>query len=489
MKSILRLLSIFAFSCAVVAMAAPSKKYNVLFIAVDDLRPELGCYGNKVLKSPNIDKLANQGLLFNRAYCQQAVCSPSRTSLLTGRRPDTTKVYDLETHFRTTIPDVVTLPQYFMQNGYHTAGLSKIYHGSLDDAKSWSVPHWLPSKSPYGPHGLKVFEELQKEARNKGDKQNKPVKGLPWEAADCADNELTDGNTADQAVELLREYKNQAKPFFLGVGFIKPHLPFVAPKKYWDLYNEKDLELAPNPFPPKDSPKYAWTDWGELRSYVGMPKKDQPLSEKQAREAKHGYYAAASYMDAQVGRVIAELDKLGMRENTIVILWGDHGWQLGEHGFWCKHTNYEIATRVPLIISVPGQKTTGKKADGFVEFVDIYPTLVELCGLKTPEGLEGISFKPLIDNPAQPWKKAAFSQYPRNVPGVGKVMGHSMRTDKFRLTEWASADGKFTEYELYDELGDPQENQNLARKPEYASRVKELAAMLKAGWKAALPKN
>ncbi len=485
-RVLLVLISTFIFPLVVGA----AQKMNVLFIAIDDWRPEMGCYGNQIIKTPNVDALAKRGLLFNRAYCQQAVCSPSRTSLLTGRRPDTTKVYDLETHFRNTIGDVVTLPQFFMQNGYHSQGLSKIYHGSLDDPKSWSVPHWIPSTPHYGPDGQELLKKLKAEMKGDEDggkksKKEKKADGkaYAYEAANCADNALPDGETADKAIELLREFKKNEKPFFFAVGFLKPHLPFVSPKKYWDLYDEKKIALAPNPFPPKDSPRYAWTDWGELRTYYGMPKKDEPLPEAEARKLKHGYYAAASYTDAQIGRVIAELDRLGLRENTIIILWGDHGWQLGEHGFWCKHTNYEIATHVPLIISVPGQKTAGKKTDALVEFVDIYPTLVELCGLSQPGGLEGTSFKPLIENPNQPWKKAAFSQYPRNAPGAGKVMGHAMRTDKFRLVEWASPDRKFVEYELYDEEKDPQENVNVAKKPEYAEKLKELSAMLEAGWK------
>lgn len=486
MKKLLILLVASMFAVA----ATAAEKFNVLFFAVDDLRPELGCYGNKILKSPNIDALAARGLVFNRAYCQQAVCSPSRTSLLTGRRPDTTKVYDLETHFRDTIPDVVTLPQYFMQNGYHSQGLSKLYHGSLDDQKSWSVPHWNPTTPGYGPVGEKLFSQLVKENREavkKGKPKIDKIKGLPYEAPEVADNALKDGETADKAIERLREFKNSNKPFFLGVGFIKPHLPFVAPKKYWDLYDPKDIPPASNPLPPKGCPDFALTDWSELRGYYGMPKKGAALSDDEVRQLKHGYYAATSYTDAQVGRVVDELGKLGLRDKTIIIFWGDHGWQLGEHGLWCKHTNFEIATRVPLIISVPGQKSAGQKTDALVEFVDIYPSLVELCGLKLPEGLEGTSFKPLLENPKQPWKKAAFSQYPRNVPAVGKTMGYSMKTDRYRFTQWAVPEKDFVKYELYDHEKDPQENVNVASKPEYAEKVKELAAMLKSGWKKATP--
>ncbi len=483
MRFNVRFFSCFLFLLAVIpGFAAEKQKFNVLFIAVDDLRPELGCYGNTVIKTPNIDRLASRGLVFNRAYVQQAVCSPSRTSVMTGLRPDTTKVWDLETHFRDHIPDVVTLPQHFIQNGYTAIGMGKIYHGAFNDEKSWSIPHWNPGSPGYGPEGQKVLQQALVTARSNNfegirKKKGKPqVKGLPWEKADCADSDLPDGKTAGHAIEVLRQ--NDDKPFFLAVGFVKPHLPFVAPKKYWDLYDPAKIEPASNPLPPKGVPEYALTGWGELRGYMGIPKSG-PLSKEQASEAKHGYYAAVSYMDAQVGRVLDELDRLGLREKTIVILWGDHGWQLGEHGLWCKHTNFEVATRAPLIISVPGQKSAGKKTDALVEFVDIYPSLVELCGLKAPKGLEGNSFTPLLKNPNRTGKKAAFSQYHRNIPGVGRSMGYSMRTDRYRLTKWEVAEKGFVEYELYDHQTDPDETENLAGNPRYTKLLKQLSSDLK----------
>jgi len=474
---VIAILSVFA---ATACMAAG--KFNVLFIAVDDLRPELGCYGNQLIRSPNIDRLAKCGMTFRRAYCQQAVCSPSRTSLLTGRRPDTTKVYDLVKHFRTVLPDIVTLPQFFKLNGYHSQGIGKIYHGTLDDPASWSVPLWRPNVPGYGPDGMKVLRARVKKLS--GRKNPDKVRGLPWEAPEVAGNALIDGALADRAIELLRELRD--KPFFLGVGFLKPHLPFVAPKKYWDLYGEQKLPQAPNPFAPTNCPDYALTKWGELRAYTDIPRVG-PLTEAQTRKMVHGYYACVSYMDAQLGRVLDELDQLKLRNRTIIILWGDHGWQLGEHGLWCKHTNFEEATRAPLIIAVPGQKNVGKKSDALVEFVDIYPTLVELCGLPKPEGLEGYSFKPLLDDPQRRWKTAAFSQFPRQIPGEGHGMGHSMRTERFRLTEWKVAGKDFCGYELYDYQTDPQGNDNLANKLAFAETVKELASQLHAGWPAALP--
>ena len=483
------------------AGAAQPGKVNVLFIAIDDLRPEAGCYGNTKIKTPNIDRLAARGTTFLRAYCQQAVCSPSRTSLLLGRRPDTTKVYDLQTHFRLNLPEVVTLPQYFKQQGYHSQGFSKIFHGGLDDPKSWSVKHWRPGGPSYGkPQTLAELARQQKELRAKRGgpavkilkrdpetglvlKKTPPkyrVRGPAWEDPDVADNALPDGKTTDRALEVLREVKD--KRFFLAVGYIKPHLPFVAPRKYFDLYRREDLKLAPNPLPPKDCPKIALHNWGELRAYQDIPKTG-PLSDKMALDLVHGYYAATSYVDAQIGRLLDELERLGLADKTVIVMWGDHGWQLGEHGLWCKHTNFEIATRVPMIFAAPGQKKPGAKTDALAEFVDIYPTLCDLCGLPVPEGLEGTSLAPVIDRPDRPWKTAAFSQYPR-----GKVMGYSIRTDRYRYTEWLPrSGGDPVARELYDHREDPQENVNLANRPENKDLVAKLTKQLKAGWKAAVP--
>jgi len=486
-------------------IAAAAEKLNVLMIAVDDLRPELGCYGHRAMRTPNIDALARRGTLFNRAYCQQAVCSPSRTSLLCGRRPDTTRVYDLQTHFRLNLPDVVTLPQHFKQNGYHVAALSKLYHGGLDDPASWSVPHWRPGGPGYGnPETLAGLRKLGRELRAQHggparavlerDPQTgaamrvtRPkyrVNGPAWEDPDVGDNALPDGKTADKAIELLGQLKD--RPFFLAVGFLKPHLPFVAPKRYYDLYERDELKVAANPFPPKDVPKLALTNWGELRNYQGIPKTG-PLSDEMALDLIHGYYACTSYLDALVGRILDELDRLALREKTVVVLWGDHGWQLGEHGLWCKHTNFEIAARVPMIFSAPGQKNPGAKTDALAEFVDIYPTLCELCGIAMADGLEGTSLVPVINGTATTgpdgnWKKAAFSQYPR-----GRVMGYSMRTDRYRYTEWLPRNGgEPLAVELYDHQADPQENVNVAARPENAELVPGLSKQLKAGWRAAI---
>ncbi|MBI3884609.1 MAG: sulfatase [Opitutae bacterium] len=476
---------------------------NVLFIAVDDLRPIGGAYGSPQVKTPHLDALAHRGLRFERAYCQQAVCSPSRTSLLTGRRPDTTRVYDLQTHFRLHLPEVVTLPQLFKQHDYHSQGLGKIFHVGLDDPQSWSVPHWLPAAKLYSSPAIRAA--LEAEAIRRGGappgaapvlrrdpktgtvlKVGNPkikVRGPSWEAPDVPDEALQDGETATRAIATLRAVKD--RPFFLAVGFLKPHLPFVAPKLYYDLYPPETIKLADNPFVPTDAPALALTDFSELRRYSDLPHGDEPVPDEKARELVRGYYAATSYTDAQIGRVLAELDRLGLRDNTIVVVWGDHGWQLGEHGLWCKHTNFEVAARAPLILSVPGRTDAGAETSALVEFVDLYPTLAELAGLPLPAGLEGTSLVPLLAKPDRPWKQAAFSQYPRE---DGRVMGYSLRTDRHRYTEWIEvSSGKALERELYDHAVDPAENANLARRPENLALAAALSRRLHAGWRAALP--
>jgi len=474
---------------ATLAAGAQSRKKNVLFIAVDDLRPELGCYGHQQIISPHIDALARNGTLFRRAYCQQAVCSPSRTSLMTGLRPDSTRVYDLHTHFRKTIPDAVTLTQQFMAHGYHAEGIGKIYHLGLNDQASWTVP-WIGGSGGKRMYALQTNQGLRKRKRAEaetngltGKQLRRASLGPPVEAADVRDAAYGDGNRTELALQAMRRLRTAGKPFFLAVGFSKPHLPFNCPKKYWALYDRARIDLAGNPFAPKDAPHLALTRWGELRVYEGIPK-EGPVTDEQARELIHGYYACVSFVDAQVGKLLAELDRLGLRENTIVVLWGDHGWQLGEHGFWCKHTNFEVATRSPLIVSAPGMKG-GQSSNALTEFVDIYPSLCELAGLPIPDGLEGTSFVPLLTDPARPWKQAAFSQYPR-----ANYMGYTMRTDRYRYTEWRwrrKGKPKETLRELYDHKLDPDENVNIAGRPQNAQLVKTLAAMLAGGWQAARP--
>lgn len=459
------------------AQQPPNIKLNVLFIAVDDLRPEFGAYGSKYIHSPNLDRLAKQGVTFTRAYVQQAVCSPSRSSFLTGARPDTTKVWDLVTHFRTAIPDVVTLPQHFKNNGYFVQGMGKLYHGGYDDAPSWSVPWSNPKVVSYG--------KAENEARQKASRgsNERGIRGPAFEGADVPDNTFHDGALAEMAIKSLGEMAQKNQPFWLGVGFTKPHLPFVAPKKYWDLYDPAKIQLAPNKYRPKGAPDYAVQPGGEMRAYHGIPEGDIP--DELARQLKHGYYAAISYMDAQLGKVLDELDRLKLRDNTIIVLWGDHGWKLGEHNAWCKHTNTENDTNAPLLIAAPGLKMKGVKNAALVEFVDVYPTLAELAGLPLPQHLEGTSLVPLLNGKAKAVKTAAFSQYPR--PNNGRLMGYTMRTERYRFTRWVKRDdhAKVDAVELYDHQTDPQENTNIANDQKNAALVAKLTEQWLKGWQGA----
>ncbi len=455
---------------------------NVLFLAVDDLRPELGCYGNQRVHSPNIDRLAARGVAFRRAYCQQAVCSPSRTSLLTGLRPDSTKVYDLETHFRDTVPEVVTLPQHFKAHGYHVVGMGKIFHGGLNDAQSWSEPWRRPGGRGYMlPENTDIIRRKYTEAKRrglKGKKLGRAARGPATECADVPDNAYNDGACADLAIETLRRIKDQ--PFFLAAGFLKPHLPFNAPQKYWDLYRREEIRLADNPFAPKGSPPFALTNFGELRNYSDMPPTG-PVSEADARRLIHGYLACVSFTDAQIGRILDELDRLNLSDRTAIVLWGDHGWKLGEHGCWCKHTNFENDTRVPMIFVAPGLGGAGKSTDALAEFVDIYPTLCELAGLPLPKHLEGTSQVPVLGEVRDAVKPAAFSQYPRG-SGGRRMMGYSMRTDRWRYTEWIDrANGEIVARELYDHQNDAAENENVAAAAGNKALVENLSKQLAGG--------
>lgn len=449
---------------------------NILFIAIDDLRPQLGCYGDSIVQSPHIDRLAASGVLFSRAYCQQAVCSPSRTSLMTGKRPNTSRVWDLKTHFRNTIPDVVTLPQYFKNNGYHTQCIGKIYHDPADaqDALSWSVPEILAVTKKEGKYVLP--SNLQKTSS----------KAAATEHADVSDNAYIDGQVADQALEALRKIKD--KPFFLAVGFRRPHLPFSAPKKYWDIYEQKNISLPVQHTRVPGVPAYAMHNSEELRGYsdIGF---NHSITDSKKRELLQGYYAAISYTDAQIGKVLAELDRLGLTRNTIIVLWSDHGFHLGEKGLWTKTTNYELDTRVPLIIAAPG-KRRGARSNQLVELVDLYPTLAELGGLPVPDGLEGISLAPLLTTPDQPWKSAVFSQFPRpwQYKGAPEIMGYAIRTDRYRYVEWRDFKTDVVKaMELYDHQTDPHEVNNIADNSANADLIRTLKQMLRDGWQMARP--
>ena len=469
------------------------ERMNVLFIAADDLRPELGCYGKSYIKSPHIDQLAQRGMVFNRAYCQAAICRASRVSLLTGLRPDSTEVWSngsRHKHFRDHLPDIVTLPQHFKNHGYWAISFGKIFHGAFDirngwnDKVSWSTHSWYPGpRYYYTDRGVRIAREVfASKTKAKGaridDWVNHFVLGLSHEAPDIDDDVLQDGQIAIRGIKALRE--NKDKTFFLALGFLKPHLPFIAPKKYWDLYPPEKIKVASNLFAPKNATRFSSTSWGHPRSYTDFPGKGDP-SEELTRELTRGYAACVSYVDAQIGRVLDELDRLGLREKTIIVLWGDHGWHLGENHIWGKATNFELSTRAPLIVVDPRMKAAGSKTDALVEFVDIYPTLCQLANLPFPEHLEGTGFAALLDEPQLPWKRAAFSQFPSK-----GYMGRSIRTSQYRLTRW-TRNNKPGGIELYDHKNDPQENINIANNPENAKLVKQLTDQLKAGWSKAIP--
>lgn len=467
-----------------------NEKFNVLFIMVDDLRPQLGCYGHRKMITPNLDRLAKQGMTFQHAYCQQAVCNPSRASLLSGCRPSTTNVHDLQTPLHDVRPDLVTLPRHFKNNGYYSVSLGKIFHHrDKDDPGAWSEPPGGPrwSEEPGGPKGFwpgyvsKEVEELRRRLWEKSGKKQPfdEILGPPVEAADVPDDAYPDGQLALTAIETMRRIKD--KQFFLAVGFYKPHLAFACPKKYWNFYRREEIDLADNPFRPKGAPDIALHNWEELRTFAGIPETG-PLSDETARELVHGYYACVSFVDAQIGRVVNELERLGLRDKTIIVLFGDHGWELGEHSLWTKRTNFETSVHSPLIVDVPGLSTAGLKTEALVELVDIYPSLSELCALPLIEQLEGTSFVPLLKNPERSWKKAVFSENKR-----GDIIGYSIRTERYRYTEWGK-NAKFG-LELYDHQNDPQENLNLASVQEKNHIISKLSKMLKQGWRAALPES
>ena len=504
-------------------------RINVLFLASDDLRPELGCYGHPLAKTPNLDRLASRGLRLDRAYCQEAICSPSRASLMTGLRPDSLGVVENVTYFRDVNPDVVTLPQHFRKSGYETVCMGKIFHGRMtDEVKSWSRKatygkRYLPR--PLNGYQLPENRELIGQQREtliakygEAIARSGLIHANVTECADVPDNAYQDGVTAEAAVLTLRELKD--KPFFLAAGFHKPHLPFIAPKKYWDLYDPADMVLADNPFKPKDAPSIGLHSSFELRTRGGVPKYG-PIDNELARHLLHAYLACASYVDAQIGKILDELDRLDLRKNTVIIFWGDHGWHLGEYGIWGKATNYEVGTRVPLIISPPGGLEKGIESNALVELLDMYPTLCDMAGIPLPEHVEGRSFAPLVEDPDQPWKEAAFSQFPcpalrewaamplsqgmretffgplirdveaqlaKESPRYSRdlyenyVMGYTMRTDRYRLVLWVDVrapEGEPIAVELYDHANDPGETVNLAAATEHADLVHDLTAQLR----------
>lgn len=463
---------------AVVAADGPSAagKPNVLFIAIDDLRTSLGCYGDKLVKSPNIDRLAQTSRLFHRAYTHQAVCGPARTAILTGRLPDHTRVWHNRNLFRDTLPDAVTLPQLFKNNGYQAISFGKVFSGAESelDPPSWSGAEVLRGEGP----GWRNYALPGAKAQGKG---------AAYEAADVPDDGYPDGKLANLAIETLEKLKQKKEPFFLAVGFFKPHLPFSAPKKYWDLYDPAVFALK-DQARVKGAPEIAYHTHRELGGYKDMPE-DEHVSAEQARTLRHGYYACVSYVDAQVGKVLNALERLGLHQNTIVVLWGDHGYALGEKDRWCKGTNFERDTRVPLMIRTPGLAKPGAPTEALIEYVDIYPTLAALAGLTPPADLDGRSFVPVLQDPGASARDMALSQYNRPwKPDTFDSMGYTLRTATQRYTRWVEWPSRKTiTEEFYDyssktsatrEGGLLIEEENVVTDPAYAEAVKRLRAKM-----------
>jgi iduronate 2-sulfatase len=459
-----------------------AERPNVLLLLVDDLKPSFGAYGDEWVHSPNLDRLAARGMRFDMAYCNQAVCAPSRNNLMVGSRSTSLGVYDLGTSFRAAVPDAVTMPQFFRRHSYHASGVGKVFHrghGNIGDPDSWSVP-FHPEKVieyvlPESTSGELTREEAYFSNQQLGRIGRLP-RGAAWERVNVEDDAYADGRIAAEGIRQLRLAKERKQPFFLALGFVKPHLPFCAPEKYWALYDGVDLPLARFKNKPQGAPPYAGKYHGELNQYEPIPD-NPPLAPEIERKLVHGYYAALSYMDAQVGRVLDELDRLDLIENTIVVLWGDHGYHLGDHGAWTKHTNYEQANRIPLIFAGPGIAEPGCSTQALVETVDIYPTLAELAGLPPPHGpqpIDGISLAAILAGNKTSVRDHAYHAYPR-----GNRLGRAIRTSRYRMVEWKvmgqSADS--AEYELYDFHDDPLETQNLAAsRPDVLESLKRILA-------------
>jgi len=513
----LGLLASISLTATAADKTSRADKPNILFIAIDDLKPVLGSYGNQLIKTPNLDHIANNGTVFLNNHCQQAVCGPSRASIMTGMRPDYTGVWDLRTRMRDVNPDILSLPQYLISQGYSTQGIGKIYdQRCVDeylDEPSWSVPYYRVTDDYY-PQGMgrpatgryqdpetkREIEQLISDAMVNGMKRREAnghaqqfVKPSV-ENMNVPDNAYNDGANALMARDVLIGLKEKNEPFFFAVGFSKPHLPFVAPSKYWDLYNREDMPLASYQEHALNSPAFAYHNSGELLSYTDIPplasfsdiagKIGLPIDKQ--KELIHGYYASISYIDAQVGMLLQTLDSLGLRENTVIVIWGDHGWHLGDHDMWCKHSNFEQATRSPLIISAPMLKPG--KTSSPTEFVDVFPTLCDLAGLDIPTHLDGASLVPVMADPVKKVKDYAISQYPRNynqasTPSsnllgyeAGQLMGYSMRCERYRYTVWMDSNFRSSQpfdpalvvaAELYDYINDPDETVNVAGKRKY----------------------
>ncbi|MBX2816357.1 MAG: sulfatase [Saprospiraceae bacterium] len=494
----------------------PTRSPNVLFVSIDDLRPSIGAYGDSIAVTPHLDNLAAEGMTFRNTFSQAAVCAPSRASLMLGIRPDSTRVWHLGDKFRELAPDAVTMPQYFADHGYHTVNLGKIFHNYMADSVSWHEPDLRPSRylrpEWLGRDGETFYidPEVNLSQARKRDSllQLRPIRyadgwntGPAWEAADVHDTMYYDGALNELAKKTLTRIAKEPKPFFMGLGYFRPHLPFTAPKRYWDLYGRDKIPPPANPKMPSDAPIYSMNSMYELRHYdgfghIGHPTSSWRMGADTARILRQGYYASVSYVDALLGDLLSHLKALGIYEETIIIVWGDHGWKLGDHNSWGKMTNYNIDLRVPMIIRYPEQPNRGQQTEALTELVDIFPSLCELAAIPVPPYLQGTSVVPLFEHPEQKWKTAAFSQFHRR-PKVSadgrRYMGYSINTKTHHYIEWYDWDheagerGDFQSAELYDVEHDPFETTNVAGDEKQEKIVQNLSAHLSAGWKSAIP--
>lgn len=480
-------LGLLAAACAVFAaqLCPAVEKPNVLLILVDDLKPALGCYGDPLAKTPHIDRLAKRGMRFELAYCNQAVCAPSRFTLMLGSRSTSTGLYGLGSQLREVIPQAVTIPQHFARHGYRTESLGKVFHighGNRGDPQSFSVEHFHDKVIEYvdaaSTGGGKLTREEAYFSNQKLGQIGSLPRGAAFESPDVADTAYADGRVAEETVRRLEAAKERraqgGTPFFIAAGFVRPHLPFSAPQPYWDRHDPEEFLPPPTGGPPAGAPRVADKKNGELANYKPVPPSGN-VDEQLRRKLAHGYYASVSFVDAQIGKVCRALERLDLAEDTIVILWGDHGFHLGDHGYWTKHTNYEQANRIPLVIVAPGVTAPGSSTRQLAESVDIFPTLAELAGLPAPDGpqpIDGVSLVPVLRDPATRVRDYAYHCFPR-----GRRIGRAIRTERYRLVEWRRPDEppQSAELELYDYQVDPHERRNLAAdRPQVVAQLRAI---------------
>ncbi len=473
--------AVIAGSCELAFADRP----NVLLILVDDLKPAIGAYGDPIAMTPNLDALCRRGMRFDAAYCNQAVCAPSRFTLMLGSHTTSTGLYGLGSNLREIVPDAVTMPQHFAKHGgYHTESLGKVFHighGNLGDPESFSVPHFkdkvVEYLDPASTDGGKLTREEALFTNQQLGNIKKLPRGAAFESPVVDDDAYADGRVANETIRRLREAKNRrtkdGTPFFIAAGFARPHLPFCAPKKYWDLFDPADLPMPQNTEYPIDAPKVALKKGGEIAAYKPVPENGE-IDQELTRKLIHGYYASTSFVDAQIGKVLDELDQSGLAENTIVVLWGDHGFHLGDLGIWTKHTNYEQANRIPIVICAPGVTNPNTSTRQLTETVDLFPTLAELAGLPAPSGpqpIDGISLVPVLKDPETRIRDHAYHVFPR------AKLGRAIRTDRYRFVQWKNfrAKEQTDEYELYDYQMDPLETKNRAADhPEVVARLMKM---------------